>query len=97
MTRSKAPADSSQAQEIVSKPFARQLLDYVQDPNLEPSPQLHKLESVSVSLPLSTMKSCCPKLNGAFTSFLNNLEPSKILSITNMDAIRLHICGHLGE
>ena len=77
MTRSKAAIDEDVAQEIVLKPYAQQLLDNVQDDAFKPSPQVQKLEFVSVSLTLSTLVSCCLKLNNFVTSFTNDRNPQK--------------------
>ena len=48
--------------------------------------KLISLKFVSVSLPLSRIKSCCPKLNNAITFVIKNLESSKIMPITNLKA-----------
>ena len=56
------------------------------DTAFKPSPQVHKLEFVSVSLTLSILKNCCSKLDNTITSFINILKPSNKLAITNLKA-----------
>ncbi|KAJ9054525.1 hypothetical protein DSO57_1013398 [Entomophthora muscae] len=68
-TRSQAKA-KGKAQVVVSKPYARQLLE--KSPNKGPGPStdtLH-LKGVSVAIPMDTMKAHHPKLCGSILKFL---------------------------
>ncbi|KAJ9059585.1 hypothetical protein DSO57_1000548 [Entomophthora muscae] len=69
-TLSQAKAEG-EAQAVVSKPYAHQLLDKAPDEGPGPSTDTSHLKGVNVAIPMDTMKAHHPKLCGSILEFLS--------------------------
>ncbi|KAJ9068397.1 hypothetical protein DSO57_1029125 [Entomophthora muscae] len=69
-THSQAKA-KGKAQAVVSKPYARQLLDKAPDEGPGPSTDTLHLKGVNIAIPMDTMKAHHPELCGSILEFLS--------------------------
>ncbi|KAJ9051730.1 DNA damage-inducible protein 1 [Entomophthora muscae] len=69
-TRSQAKAEGK-AQEVVSKPYVRQLLDKVSNEGPGPSTDTSHLKGVNMIIPMNIMKAHHPKLCSSILEFLS--------------------------
>ncbi|KAJ9089243.1 hypothetical protein DSO57_1014994 [Entomophthora muscae] len=72
-TRSQARA-KGKAQEVVSKPYAYQLLDKTPEKGPGPSTDTLHLKGVNVAIPMGTMKAHHPELCGSILKFLSMVD-----------------------
>ncbi|KAJ9060245.1 hypothetical protein DSO57_1032908 [Entomophthora muscae] len=75
------------AQAVVSKPYARQLLDKAPEKGPGPSTDTSHLKGVNIAIPMDTMKAHYPELCGSILKFLSMADDLDIhLAIINTGA-----------
>ncbi|KAJ9084728.1 hypothetical protein DSO57_1021232 [Entomophthora muscae] len=72
-THSQAKA-KGKAQAVVSKPYARQLLDKAPEKGPGPSTDTLHLKGVNIAIPMDTMKAHYPELCGSILKFLSMVD-----------------------
>ncbi|KAJ9079588.1 hypothetical protein DSO57_1033902 [Entomophthora muscae] len=74
------------AQAVVSKPYARQLLDKAPDEGPGPSTDTSHLKGVNVTIPMDTMKAHHPELCGSILKFLSMADDLDIHLVTKISS-----------